>query len=78
MLDNIAKGEGPERRLVVLGYCGWSDGQLENEIEENLWLLMPVTTKIIFDLPVHERWSYCCNNIGIKSIDTFSGGCGHA
>ncbi|HID56391.1 TPA: YqgE/AlgH family protein, partial [Candidatus Poribacteria bacterium] len=31
ILQAIARGEGPEKRLLALGYAGWSPGQLEQE-----------------------------------------------
>ena len=31
----IAEGEGPERYVVALGYAGWGDGQLEDEMRQN-------------------------------------------
>src|SRR5476649_1269011 len=38
VLEAVAKGDGPERMLVSIGYSGWSPGQLEDEIGRNGWL----------------------------------------
>ena len=32
ILRDIAKGTGPDKALLALGYAGWAPGQLENEI----------------------------------------------
>jgi putative transcriptional regulator len=41
ILRDIAKGTGPDKALLALGYAGWAPGQLENEIQNNGWLNCP-------------------------------------
>ena len=38
VLEAYAAGEGPSRLLVTLGYAGWGEGQLEEELADNVWL----------------------------------------
>ena len=38
ILRDIAKGSGPDKALLALGYAGWAPGQLESEIQANGWL----------------------------------------
>ena len=35
VLKDVASGEGPKQSLLALGYAGWTQGQLETEIEGN-------------------------------------------
>jgi putative transcriptional regulator len=58
-------GERPVRFSLVLGYSGWHPGQLEAEIEDNSWLVAPVTTAIVFDVPYDDRWVAALNSIGV-------------
>lgn len=61
----IAEGRGPENALFVLGYSGWSAGQLEREIKENSWLTVPADTDILFRTPLEQRWHAAAMRLGI-------------
>lgn len=63
------------RFYLLLGYSGWHPGQLEREIEENSWLVAPLDTSIIFDVPVERRWAAALDSIGVDPgtlVDTGS------
>jgi putative transcriptional regulator len=77
VLAAIAKGEGPDRYVVALGYAGWGDGQLEHEMRENAWLSVPSDRAIVFDLPLKDRWQQAVSNLGIN-IQNLHGEGGHA
>jgi putative transcriptional regulator len=77
ILDAIANGEGPENSFIALGYAGWSSGQLEKEIQDNIWLSGPAESHIIFDTPVEQRWNSAASLLGIN-IDQLSPDVGHA
>jgi putative transcriptional regulator len=48
VLREIAKGKGPMRKLLTLGYAGWSPGQLEDEIKRNGWLHCDADLDLVF------------------------------
>ena len=77
ILIDIAKGSGPERFLVVLGYAGWGAGQLENEMAQNAWLSGPAKADVIFNTPNAERRKEAGRLLGID-IERLSGQTGHA
>jgi len=52
---DLVAGTGPSRVLTLLGYAGWDGGQLELELAENVWLVSPANSKIIFDVPYETR-----------------------
>src|SRR5260221_5206147 len=56
ILAAMARGDGPRRHLVALGYASWGAGQLEQEIAENAWLTGPADQAIVFDTPIELRW----------------------
>ena len=77
VLEAMARGDGPERALVALGYAGWGAGQLESEMAANAWLTVPADHDIIFTIPFEERWRAAAALIGID-IDQISSDVGHA
>lgn len=77
VLAAIAKGGGPEKFVVALGYAGWGGGQLEGELRENAWLSVAADTGIVFDMPFPSRFEGALDRLGIK-IDRLHGAGGHA
>lgn len=77
ILEAIGEGKGPERKLVALGYAGWSSGQLEEEMSANSWLSGPADEDIIFRLPIDARWQAAAHLLGVD-LNLLSGEAGHA
>lgn len=65
ILRAIAKGKGPDRAMLALGYAGWSPGQLESEIHANGWLHCPSDLDLIFDDDNDTKYSRALAKIGI-------------
>ncbi|MDK9707830.1 MAG: YqgE/AlgH family protein [Desulforhopalus sp.] len=77
VLEDIAKGRGPEKFLFLLGYTGWGPGQLERELMENGWLSVPANDEIIFNSPDEFKWKAAAMHYGID-IATFEDVIGNA
>jgi putative transcriptional regulator len=54
----------PNLRLIV-GYSGWSPGQLEAELEESSWLMSDVDPRFIFDTPPEAMWERAIRRLGV-------------
>ncbi len=65
ILKVIADQEGPEQSLLTLGYTGWSAGQLEQEIQENQWLVLKGTKDFVYKTMVDTMWNKAYENLGI-------------
>src|SRR5690606_39027256 len=62
MTDPMA---GPSRSVLLLGYAGWGEGQLEEELGENVWLTADGDLDLVFD-PDHEgKWSRALAALGV-------------
>ncbi len=68
ILRDIAKGSGPNKVLLALGYAGWAPGQLEDEIQSNGWLNCPADPELIFDPEVDRKYTKALGSIGIDPI----------
>ncbi|MGV6850338.1 MAG: YqgE/AlgH family protein [Marinibacterium sp.] len=68
ILEDIARGEGPEKALIMLGYSGWGAGQLESEIARNGWLVAKAATDLVFDLPDSEKWGAALKSLGVDPL----------
>jgi putative transcriptional regulator len=77
VLEDIARGRGPEHYLFILGYTGWGPGQLENELSQNGWLTLPASDNIIFHMPDELKWKAAAMQYGID-ISTFEDVIGYA
>ena len=77
VLQEIAKGAGPREGLLALGYASWGPGQLDREMQENVWLSAPAPVELLFDADYDTKWRRA---LGILHIDPLllSGVAGHA
>lgn len=65
ILRDIARGRGPARALLALGYSGWGPGQLEGEIQANGWLTAPADADLVFGPGDALKWSDALRSIAI-------------
>jgi putative transcriptional regulator len=77
ILKAIARGSGPDRAVLALGYAGWAPGQLEQEIQHNGWLHCAADKDLIFGTDLEAKYSRALGKIGID-IGMLSNEAGHA
>ena len=77
ILKAISKGDGPKKTIIALGYAGWGPGQLEEEIQENIWLHAQADNELLFNCDLDKKWQESVNRIGIN-LSRFSINPGHA
>ncbi|MFO7302261.1 MAG: YqgE/AlgH family protein [Acidobacteriota bacterium] len=54
----------PRRTAVLAGYAGWGPGQLDAELAESAWLIMPVELDLIFEIPPAVAWEMAIRRLG--------------
>ena len=65
ILRDITEGIGPIQSIVSLGCAGWSAGQLDQEISENVWLNLPASAPLVFDYDRDTLWEQGFAALGI-------------
>jgi putative transcriptional regulator len=75
VLKAIAEGRGPSRYLIALGYAGWGEGQLDEEMTRPGWFTASGRQEILFDTPTAERWeaSFKAEGIDPRLLDSAAG-----
>ncbi len=64
-LKQVASGKGPEHMLFILGYAGWGAQQLEQEIQQNAWLVVEPDHEIIFGDDPDVKWVKGVQKLGV-------------
>ncbi len=77
VLHEIALGRGPRHGLLALGYASWGPGQLDQEIQANVWMTAPAEHEVLFDTDYETKWKRA---FGILRVHPawLSGAAGHA
>ena len=75
VLKAIAEGRGPSRYLIALGYAGWGEGQLDEEMARPGWFTTDGNQEILFDMPAEARWeaSFKAEGIDPRMLDSGAG-----
>lgn len=67
----------PSDSIMLLGYAGWSAGQLEDEVAHNGWLTLPATQQLVFKTPYYQKYKAALAALGV-SEEALSASAGHA
>lgn len=65
LLINLKDNNLDTNRLrFFVGYSGWTEGQLDNEMKEQSWLTVSATRKLIFDTSPEDTWKDSLKHLG--------------
>ena len=65
VVDMVRNNEIDENKIrFFIGYSGWSDGQLKNELEEKSWLTVKATRKLVFHRDYKDLWKDSLKQLG--------------
>ena len=72
MFEKIAEGNEPQNWRMFIGVCGWGDGQLKKEIEnDKCWLLCEPDNRLVFNYTGEEQWEKAVEKYSQTMVDTF-------
>jgi putative AlgH/UPF0301 family transcriptional regulator len=71
ILTNLAMGNCPKQWRLFVGLCGWTAGQLENEIKgtppyrhANSWLVASSKPSLVFGFDNQTQWTESIEHSG--------------
>ena len=73
ILADIAAGAGPAQWRLALGYSGWGEGQLEEEMTRPGWLVSDCPDEILFGVDPVRIWRAAYRSAGIDPAMLSSG-----
>lgn len=73
ILKDITSGKGPSSNIFMIGYTGWSSGQMEFELQNNLWIILEPDNELIFGPDNNSKWHRALAKLGIDSADFIPG-----
>jgi len=56
ILRDMAANSGPKKSLLAFGYAGWAPGQLDAEMERDVWFTAPDDPALVFDADRDKVW----------------------
>ncbi|MGZ6987447.1 MAG: YqgE/AlgH family protein [Thermoanaerobaculia bacterium] len=62
--------------ILVLGYSGWAADQLESEMEEGSWLVLPWDPAFVFTNDVDGLWERALTRLGVDPASVSSSSTG--
>jgi len=77
IVADLKEGIGPIIFRLSFGYAGWIGGQIEREITNGDWLVMPANDDFIFSIPDQDKWNQAADQFGID-ITNLGGAAGLA
>lgn len=77
ILHDLVEGRGPKNAALIVGYAGWSAGQLEQEIMQNSWITVPASANLVFNTENDLKWATASKSLGFD-MAALSTTAGHA
>lgn len=68
ILEDMATGEGPAQRRMCLGYSGWGPGQIEQELQQNGWLVCDADAELVFGTDAGDMWEKALSRLGVSAL----------
>jgi putative transcriptional regulator len=68
MVEKMFSGDWPRLFRLTVGASVWAPGQLDYEINQNLWLVSDLDYSSVFELSGDDLWNWAIEFIGSKTM----------
>jgi putative transcriptional regulator len=66
ILADAVRNKGPKNIILAMGFSSWTRGQLEAEIEEGAWVVVPASAQLVFEEENQRKWQAAAEMNGIN------------
>ena len=66
ILISLVSDEAPQKAMLAIGYSGWGAGQVEREVQDNVWIVADADEALIFDTDLNGKWKKALGSMGIR------------
>ena len=66
VLEALVNDDAPKKAMLAVGYSGWGAGQVESELQDNMWIVADADEAIIFDTDLGGKWVKALASLGIR------------
>lgn len=67
-LSNYIHTNNDDKFIVAKGIAAWESNQLEQELEENAWLIADFNTDIVFSQRIKHKWDRIVKELGVRNF----------
>jgi putative transcriptional regulator len=71
MLEKMAMNNTPREWIMFAGTSGWAPGQLEGEMDRDLWLTIDANPAIVFSSKKEELWNLAIDIYSQQQVENF-------
>ena len=71
LFDDLLQA-GETNVMAFLGYASWTEGQLEQEISKNSWIIAQASSNMLYKIPFGERYDSAMAQIGCNRLHYIS------
>lgn len=71
MLEKMAMNNTPQEWIMLAGSAGWAPGQLEKELDQELWLTIDANPAIVFSSKKDELWNIAIEIYSQQMVESF-------
>lgn len=66
-LELAVNGKIERPFVMCLGYAGWGEHQLDDEIRRGSWIVLDLDHSLIFEAPLKDRWDLAIAQLGLQT-----------
>ncbi len=55
--------------FIAMGYCGWTQNQIEYEFKKDAWIVVPADKEILFNINPVDKYDAALRKLGVRHVN---------